>query len=102
MQRVIEEDVLGTSGQNRRLPRTDGARALVRQIASVIGKQQFLVFLDASVATCRIFPRVTFDPIMFHKQQLGLRRDPGRKDQSDFFVTEAIESFSHKVHQIDV
>jgi hypothetical protein len=102
MQRVIEEDVLGTIGQGRRLPRTNGTRALVRQIASVKGKQHCLVMLDASVAICLIFPRVTLDPIMFHKHQLGPLRVPRRKGRSEFFVTEANEILPHKVHQIDV
>ena len=38
MQRVVEEDVLGTSGQGRRLPRTDLARAVVRPVARAKGK----------------------------------------------------------------
>jgi len=68
MQRVIEEDVLGTSGQGRRLPGTDLARAVVRTVARVEGKQHHSVTLDARVAKCLIFPPVTIDPVMFQEQ----------------------------------
>ena len=68
MQRVIEEDVLRTSGQGRMLPRTDLARAVVRPVARVEGKQHHSVTLDASVAKCLIFPPVTIDPVMFQEQ----------------------------------
>ena len=49
MQRVIEEVVPGTSGQGRRLPRTDLARAVVRPVARVEGKQHHSVTLDARI-----------------------------------------------------
>ena len=68
MQRVIEEDVLGTNGQGRRLPRIDLTRAVDRPVARVKGKQHHLVTIDAKVATCLIFPPVTIDPVMFQEQ----------------------------------
>ena len=68
MQRVIEEDVLDTSGQGRRLLRTDLTRAVDRPVARVKRKQHHLVTLDARVATCLIFPPVTIDAVMFQEQ----------------------------------
>jgi len=71
MQCVIEEDVLGTSGQSRRLSPTNLTRAVVRQIACVKGTQHAFVNFDAIVTNCLIFPRVTFNPVMFQKHQFG-------------------------------
>ena len=67
MQCIIEEDVLGTSGQSRRLPRTNLTRAVVRQMACVKGTQHASVNVDAFITMCLISPRVTFNPVMFQK-----------------------------------
>jgi len=102
MQRVIEEDMLGTSGQSRRLPRTNLTRAVVRQFACMKGTQHASVIFDAIVTICLIFPRVTFDPVMFQKHQFGRRRASRGEGHCIFFVTEVMEIFPHKVDQIDV
>ena len=84
MQRVIEEDVLGTSAQGRRLPRTNPTRAVVRQIAFVKRKQHVLVTDDAFVAIRLIFLSVTLDPIMFQKNNSGSAEPLGERAKAYF------------------